>query len=375
MRIFFKRRQTIGVKKMNTTSQINIHRKTTASTLMLAAINTISAALIIFVSVPAYAQKVSGVVIDDTFKSAERATTMVNITDTATAKFKDIKRAAISSFQVEFVTKGGASARSQEIGKKGSASTSMQMTLVGLTAADFQAITDKLHADFVKDLTAMNIEVVPTEKIIASAHYQKMAASGKVAPAETRTSSTWSTVYAPQGLGVYGKGSSSNAIGMFAGFSAFSEVTSTLTPNIELSKELDASLFIVRLVVNFVDMKSSDSSWFSRNSGEAKVSWAVGPAIAAGESSLNINTQGHNTNMTLAAPIFIDGAAFKEIKDTSSIIGNVGLAVLSLAIGGGHSSQAIEKEAVADPEKYRTLVGAGLGGVREMFMGKFSAAK
>lgn len=361
-------------------TQINNRHKCNRSTSTLAELGTalgaaFVAAIAIFVSTSALANKVTGVVLDDTFKAAERAATMVNLTDTSGSKFKDIKRVAISSFQVEFVTKGAAAARSQEFGKKGSASTNMQMTLVGLTPADFQAITDKLHADFVNDLKAMNIEVVPTEKIIASTHYQKMAASGKVAPAETRTSSTWSSIYAPQGLGVYGKGSSSNAIGILAGFSAFSEVSATLMPNIELSKELDASLFIVRLMVNFVDMKSSDASWFSRNSGEAKVSWAVGPAIAAGESTLNINTQGHNTSMTLAAPILVDGAAFKEIKDTTSIVGNVGLAVLSLAIGGGHSSVAIEKEAVADPEKYRALVGAGLGGVREMFMGKFSAAK
>ena len=72
--------------------------------------------------------------------------------------------------------------------------------------------------------------------------------------------------------------------------------------------------------------------------------------------------------MALNAPLLIDGAAFKELKDTTSVAANIGLALLSAAIGKGGSASAVEKEAVADPQQYRTLVGNGLGTVREMFM-------
>lgn len=316
-----------------------------------------------------------GVPVDANFKPAERAATLMTLADPTASGLKGLKRVAISSFQVEFVTKGAASASSYEIGRQGRASTSVYITLVGLNASDFQAITDQLYNDFGRDLQASGLEVVPVDKVLAAAAYRKMAASGKPSPAETRTKDTWSTVYAPAGLGVYGIGSSSSAIALLAGFSAMSDVSTTMFGNMELAKELDASLLVVRLVVNFVDMKSSDSSWFSRSSGTATVSWKFGPSVAAGSSSVMVASANNNAMLTLGAPLLIDGAAFTEVKDTTSVAGNVGLALLSAAIGKGGSATAEEKEAVADPQRYRALVGAGVGAVREMFMQRLRAVQ
>ena len=319
-------------------------------------------------ALPALAEKAEGVALDGTFKVAERAKTMLKVTNADAPGLKTIQRAAISSFQVEFVTKGAAGASSYEIGKSGSASTNLQITLVGLGQPDFQAITDQLYTEFVRDLTAMKIEVLPAERVLSSAAYKKMAASGKPSPAETRTKDTWSTVYAPQGLAVYGVGSSSSAIALLAGFSAMSDVSSTMFGNQDLAKELDAALLVVRMVVNFVDLQSSNSSFFGRSSGTATVSWKFGPSVAGQSTTMAIHHAGTQASMALNAPLLIDGAAFKELKDTTSVAANIGLALLSAAIGKGGSASAVEKEAVADPQQYRTLVGNGLGTVREMFM-------
>ena len=323
----------------------------------------------------AWAETVSGVPLDASFKAADRAKTMLTVTNVDKTALKGIQRAAISSFQVEFVTKGAAGASSYEIGRSGRASTNTVITLVGLNAADFQAITDQLHAEFVRDLKAMAIEVVPTDRILAAAAYKKMATTGKPSPAETRTSDTWSTVYAPGGLGIYGVGSSSNAVGILAGFTAFGDVTSTMFTNIELAKELDAAVIVVRMVVNFVSLTSSDSSWFGRSSGTAAVRGEVGPSVAGATTTMFVQRATTNASMTLQAPLLIDCAAFSEVKDTSSIAANVGLAVLALAIGGGNSASAVEKEAVADPARYRALVSEGVGTVREMFMARLRAGQ
>jgi hypothetical protein len=330
---------------------------------------------ILSMNTSAFAEKIPGVAFDASFKPAERANSMLKLVNSHGTGVGDIKRAAISSFQVQFVTAGAASASSYEIGKPGRASVSSMIKLVGLEPTDFQAITDQLHTQFIRDLSAMKIDVVPNEQVLAAQAYQKMAASGKPSPAETRTKDTWSSVYAPAGLAVYGVGSSSTAISLLAGFTAMSDVMSTMSGNLELAKELDANLITVRLVVNFVDTKSSDSSWFSRSSGEAKVSWEFGPSIAAGESMMSISSPTQNMTMTLQAPLLIDGSAFKEIKDTTSVAGNVGLALLSLAIGGGNSATAVSKDAIADPEKYRMHVSAGIGAVREMFMERLRVGK
>ncbi len=328
-------------------------------------------------ALPAAAKTVEGVPLDGSFNAAERATTMVKGTDAEKTVLKGLQRAAISSFQVEFVTKGAASASSYEIGRTGRASTNVVITMVGVGPADFQAITDQLHGEFVRDLKTMGVEVLPTAQLFAAPAYQKMAASGKPAPAETRTSNTWSTVHAPQGMAVYGIGSSSNAVSLLAGFSAMSDISSTMFGNLELAKELDAALLVVRLVVNFVDLKSSDSSWFGRSSGTATVKSSIGPSIAANNSSTMTVHRGAigSTVLALEAPLLIDAAAFSEVKDTSSVAANVGLALLSLAIGKGGSSTAVDKEAVADPAQYRALVGAGVGTVREMFMQRVRAGQ
>lgn len=170
-------------------------------------------------------------------------------------------------------------------------------------------------------------------------------------------------------------GSSSSAVAIFAGISAVSDVTSTLYGNIDLMKALDAALVTVRMVVNFVNLKSSDSSWFGRSSGTATVRGEVGPSVAATSSFMSVQRPTTMATMTLNAPLRVDDTAFTEVKDTSSIAGNIGLALLSAAIGKGGSATAIEKEAVADPAKYRVVVGDGVGAMREMFMERVRAGK
>ena len=324
---------------------------------------------------PAWAAKVEAVPVDASFQPAERATSLLRVSGADAGGLKGISRAAISSFQVEFVTKGAASASSYETGRSGSANTHLQITLVGLGAADYQHITDQLHAEFMRDLQAQGISVVPTAQVLASPIYQKMAASGKPSPTDTRTKDTWSTVHAPAGLGVYGLGSSSSAFALLAGFTAMADVSATVFANQELAKELDAALIVVRLVVNFVDLKSSDSSWFGRSSGMASVKGEVAPSLTTASMMQVVQPSGVAATLQLQAPLLMDAGVFTQVKDTSSIAANVGLAVLQLAIGKGGSASAIEKEAVADPARYRTVVAAGAGSARAMFMERLRAGQ
>ena len=334
-----------------------------------------STCLLALLAAPALAAKVEAVPVDASFPAVERAGSLLAVTGADTGGLKGISRAAISSFQVEFVTKGAASASSYEIGRSGRANTNLQITMVGLEAADFQHIADQLHAEFERDLKAQGITVVPTAQVLASPIYQKMAASGKPSPTETRTSNTWSTVYAPAGLGVYGIGSSSNAFALLGGLSAISDMSATMFANIELAKELDAALLVVRLVVNFVDLKSSDSSWFSRSSGTSSVKGELAPSVTPASMMQVVRPAGVTVTLALQAPLLMDAGVFTQVKDTSSIAANVGLAVLQLAIGKGGSSSAIEKEAVADPARYRAVVAAGAGNARAMFMERLRAGQ
>lgn len=322
----------------------------------------------------ARAQTVEGIVVDGQPPAAERAAAAVALGGTQ-GVLKGARRVAIGSYQVEFVHKGAASASSYRIGESGRANTNVVVSLTGLAPADFQAIADAAYAQTQAELKAAGLELVPQEQVLASATYRKLT-EGASAVAETRTKDTWSMVHAPSGLKVYGEGAGSTG-GLMA-LATLGQTMSAAFGQTDFSKELGAAIVNVRLVVNFVDMTSSDRSWFGRSSGESKVSWQIGPSVAPERTSFSVArfdiADGGLARLTLQAPLLIDGAAFTGVKDTSSVAANVGLALLNLAIGKGGSSSAVEKEVVADPERYKALVGQGLATASALFVQRLKAA-
>jgi len=310
--------------------------------------------------------------LDAGFKPAELAATLMK-SSTDAKEVRGLKRVAITGFDVEFVTKGAASASATEIGRSGTASTSVYVTLVGVAEPDFQAIVDQLYAEFVRDVQAGGIEVVPVAQLMASSTYQKMAAGGSPAPHRKSGGGEWSTVFTPEGRAVMGLSLQSK--GLLGGFIGMASLTSGIFDNLELQKELDATLLTVRMVVKFVDLASSSSSFFGRISGTASVTGKVSPTIAAGATQMTLQSALGGAQFGLQRPLQIDAAAIPELKDVSSVAANIGLAVLSLAIGKGGSATAVEKEAVADPVRYRELVSAGLGNVRGLMVERIKGVR
>ncbi|TDP61469.1 hypothetical protein [Roseateles toxinivorans] len=311
-------------------------------------------------------------ILDAGFKPAELAGTLMK-SSTDAREVRGLKRVAITGFDVEFVTKGAASASATEIGRSGSASTSVYVTLVGVAEPDFQAIVDQLYAEFVRDVQASGIEVVPAAQLMASGTYRKMAAGGSPAPHKKSGGGEWSTVFTPEGRPVMGLSLQSK--GVLGAFGGLASMSGAIFDNIELQKELDATLLTVRMVVKFVDLASSSSSFLGRISGTASVTGKVSPTIAAGATQMSLQSALGGAQFGLQRPLQIDAAAIPEIKDVSSVAGNIGLAVLSLAIGKGGSATAVEKEAVADPVRYRELVSAGLGNVRELMVERIKGVR
>lgn len=281
---------------------------------------------------------------------------------------KPLQKVAISSFQVEFLTKAAASASSREIGRSGSAGVSTVISLTGVGDADFQAITDALYRDTVAELQALGLEVLPVSRVLASPAYQKMATAGGPSPYR-KSGSVSSSVYAPDGLAVYGFGVAPvRGGGLLDALSGLGAAASAIGGSIDLQKELDATLVDVRLVVGFAELQSSDRSLLERISGKAEVKAQVGPTVLAEDSRLSLQGPGGVSTFALQKPLALDGAAIAQVKDTSSVAGNIGLAVLSLAIGNGGSQRAVEKEAQADPAAFGRIVGQGLGAVRQMLL-------
>ena len=296
------------------------------------------------------------------------------------AAIKGMKRVALPSFQVEFVTRSSAQASTSGFASTGRSSVSAYYTLVGVGEADFQALTNQLHADFMRDLQQMGVEVVPFAQVQASPAYRKLAAGAQPAPFSKSGGGTSSVALAPAGQLLYGgaliaaKGNS--LFGAFSTLANTGAMMGAVFDSLDLAKELDAHIVDVRLVVDFAQIGSSDKGFLSRLSSTASVDGTVQPALLAGSSMMAVQSAMTRSTVMLRNPLLFPPTAIsglREATSTATQVGNVAAALISLAAGGKNSSSAADFEAVAEPAVYRASIGASLGQVREMLVSRLKA--
>lgn len=293
---------------------------------------------------------------------------------------KGMKRVALPSFQVEFVTRSGAQASTSGFASAGRSSVSAYYTLVGVSEADFQTLTNQLHADFVRDLQQMGVEVVPFAQVQASPAYRKLAAAAQPAPYSKSGGGTSSIALAPPGQLIYGSAliaaKSNSMFGAFSTLANTGAMMGAAFDTMDLAKELDARIVDVRLVVDFAQIGSSDKSFLSRLSSTATVDGKVQPALLAGSSMMSVQSDTMRTTVVLRNPLLFSPAAISAMRESTSTAtqaGNVAAALINLAAGGKNSSSAADFEAVADPAVYRASIGTSLGQVREMLVSRLKA--
>lgn len=335
------------------------------------------------VSLPVHAAREEApLLLDAAANAAELAPGVFKLSDPAA--LKDLRKVAIASFQVEFVTKNSASASTSGFASTGRATQNSYYSLVGVGQGDFQAITDKLYLDFVRDFEQLGVEVVPIARILQAPSYQKMASAGAASPYVKGGGSASSVVLTPQGLAVYGLGMLSTekgggVLGALAGLSAVGSMVSNWSDGVELQKELgDARLVNVRLVMQFAELSSNTTGFLGRLASDAVVSGKINVALAPSLSMVTVQAPSTTSTLTLERGLAFGAEAIGQVKranSTETNVGNVVGALMNLAIGGGHSVSAQEWEAVADPAQYRSAVGAGLGKAREMIVARLRQAQ
>ncbi|HEY0140476.1 MAG TPA: hypothetical protein VGF48_06240 [Thermoanaerobaculia bacterium] len=117
----------------------------------------------------------------------EAATTEVKKLVQDMKPFKGVKaaqRVAIPTYRVLFVTRNKVTARAEDWlggvggGSSSGAKASMEVMLGNMDYAALQAIVDAAYADFVAQIKATGVEVVPFETVKASAAYQTLKING-----------------------------------------------------------------------------------------------------------------------------------------------------------------------------------------------------
>jgi hypothetical protein len=114
-----------------------------------------------------------------------QAQTVYNVTPAQIATdnasmIKDVKRVAITQFVVQFFDRQNDMATSA--GFHGGATASINLTVAGPTAEQYQRITDQLYDDAVKAMQVAGIEVIPHATLAAHPEYAKLSESGKPSP-------------------------------------------------------------------------------------------------------------------------------------------------------------------------------------------------
>lgn len=310
----------------------------------------------LFLAAPAVqAKDAPPVTVDAAFKPAEQAEPLIELKDRKWVQ--GLKRVAVTQFAVEFVTYDAQTARTSTFGG-GGASATARWALAGVAEPDFQAVTEAFHARFLQDLAASGLEVVPTAEVLAAPTWKKFAAEGTSYPQRTDVSVT----VAPPGMVKYGLAKAdpgaraqndrggSGIFGVISAVQGISAVASTLASqgdNGQLQKELgDAALLEVKLLVHFVDLVDDNKGFLGRLAGSASVTGTAYPAVKQGGVFLYRN--GAVLNMALKAPLRLDGTVFTSVKDQT---------------------------AQADGERWRTVVGAGLGTAGQLVVERLRAAR
>jgi hypothetical protein len=297
-----------------------------------------------------------------------------------TQALKGMKRAAVTVFVVEFVTADAVHAQTSGFGAAGRASSSLYYRLQGVGQPDFQALAERMHADFLQRLAASGVEVVPTETLLASPVYRGFRERGGPLPSVSDDK----VVVGPSGLGLFGvarmappaKGQRGlldafSAIG--DGFSAASDVISMH----ELSSALGATLLEVRLRVNFVELTNHNRGFWGRMANSASTSGKVGPSVEG----MLVGVQAGQQRATLTGKptLALDPAAFAQVREKPATAGDVAGAVLvgliKLASKSNDSDSRQEMEAIAEPTQYRAVVGDGLARVSELLVARLAAGR
>ena len=323
------------------------------------------------------------VVLDANFKATDQASKLMSVAESKA--LKGVKKVAVPLFSVEFVIADAQRAETSGFAAAGRASSTLAYTLKGVDEADFQAITATLYERFVADLKATGVEVLTPEQLGASPAYRKLAAGGVASPIVSSSAIT----AAPAGLPIYGfnktqtggTSSSASLFGALAQMGSSFGVVGTIMESVTMQQELGVHVIEVQMKVNFVELTNNNKGFLGRLSNTASVDGRVQPSVGSASFRILGGTSGGASggSVTLAAPLALSGAAFSSVRKKESSTGEkaglVAVAVLGALIGSKNTSDRDDMEAVADPAKYREIVGNGLGTVTQMFVQRLKAGE
>ncbi|HEX8255983.1 MAG TPA: hypothetical protein VF846_22780 [Thermoanaerobaculia bacterium] len=192
------------------------------------------------------------------------------------------KRVAVPGYRVIFTTRTKVVARAEDwLGSVGNQRSSgskatMEVVLGNVDFATVQAIADAAYADFIEELKAGGIEVVPLESVLKSAAFQKMKMTGSTAEKpytkRSRDRKTDYLVASPTEIPLW----FTNFDGDISDQGMMSQTN--MRAIMEMSKELDALMIFPLMHIDFATVGGSGGKFARRASVQAKAAVYANPA-------------------------------------------------------------------------------------------------
>jgi hypothetical protein len=292
---------------------------------------------------------------------------------------KGITKVVIPFFQVQFVVDSDTSSYA------GMASSKMMVKLVGPTPDQMQAMTDRLYARFLADLTAAGLTVIGPDTARGYTSFAKLQDGGK--PSGTKVDGhkgVNSLFFAPQGMNFYFLPTQDVAYSGAGSFGSFS--TAMLPPREQaLMEESGAAVLGFRAVVDFASLDNNNkNSPFRLLRSSAKTSAKAGIAIRPIATQLWLMTPQAKPGVTdmmnrmrieVQAPLLIDTDAITAMTDartggdkSSEAVGNA----LGMLLGSG-TSKTRKYDIRVDPAMWERDVEAALGSVQMMMTSRLKS--
>jgi hypothetical protein len=194
---------------------------------------------------------------------------------------KGSKRVAVPGYRVIFTTRSKVVARAEDwLGGVGGGSSSgakatMEVVLGNVDFATLQKITDAAYADFLDELKAGGIEVVPLETITASPSFAKMKMTGSTADKpytkRSKDAKTNYVVASPTAIPLWFTNWDGDVSDQGMGQTNIRAVMS-------MAKELDALMLFPIMHVDFATLGGSGGKFARRASVTAKAAIYANPA-------------------------------------------------------------------------------------------------
>jgi hypothetical protein len=287
-------------------------------------------------------------------------------------KLKDVKKVLVASFNVQFVTARKANAHAGGSSDKGAAYVHADVTLKGLDDANFQAITEAAYTNFLGQLTAMGLEVMPYSEYTALPEYEKMKSCFQASPLEDKAlfSGRPTRIFSPAGMPVVFYGDEETISGtakMSSTLSMAGHAPQVLEP--QIVKQTGVPIIRVFLLVDFCQINTSGGMFSSSASVKNKPQLMIGresrAAIVFGGGFTGVQNV-KLANYAYGNDNYIN--AFNDVTTTGQAVGDAAANVIGILGGTGDIHKTKSYEAEADPAAYQAISVKYLGDVTRLWL-------